>query len=275
MLVTGGTGFLGRPLIDRLAKLNCEIRTIARNEGKIVALRESFPQVECVLGDISDPHYAKKATEDVDIVFHLAAMKSVGLAEDQPYQCIMSNIMGTSNILKYADVAELVLGISTDKAAQIRGVYGASKYIMEKLFQEFAEINPQTQYRTVRYGNVLYSTGSVLTKWREKIEAGQELIITEPKATRFFWTVDQAIDLIFECIQNANSPTPYVPNMKGMEIWKLLEAMIAKYCPRNQKPPQVTTIGLQPGENMHETIDGTIFSNQVDQYTINEIKELI
>ena len=170
---------------------------------------------------------------------------------------------------------EFVIGISTDKAAQVAGVYGASKLLMERLFKQFEQLNPNTDYRIVRYGNVLYSTGSVLCKWRDLISEGKDLIVTEPEATRFFWTVDQAIDLIYNCLENCADSTPYVPTMKGMSIGNLLEALIQKYAPAGSKP-NVKVIGLQPGENKHEKIlENGPYSNEVEQYTIEEIKDLI
>jgi len=170
---------------------------------------------------------------------------------------------------------DFIIGISTDKAAQVAGVYGASKLLMERLFTQFERLNPNCQYRIVRYGNVLYSTGSVLCKWKDLLSEGQPVVVTEPKATRFFWTVDQAIDLIYDCLENATDSKPYVPSMKAMSVENLLEAMVQKYLPEG-KEKVVKVIGLQPGENLHERIleDGPS-SNDVEQYSVEEIKELI
>lgn len=108
-------------------------------------------------------------------------------------------MIGSLNILEESleNKFDFVIGISTDKAAQVSGVYGASKLLMERLFCQFEAINNSTEYRIVRYGNVLYSTGSVLCKWRDLLSEGKEVIVTDPDATRFFWTRDQAVDLIF------------------------------------------------------------------------------
>ena len=140
---------------------------------------------------------------------------------------------------------------------------------------ELERLNPDVDYRIVRYGNVLYSTGSVLCKWKELIENNQALIVTEPSATRFFWSVDQALDLIYDCLNNAKDSSPYVPTMKAMSIENLLEAMYVKYMPEGGSR-QVKVIGLQPGENLHERIleDGPD-SSQVEQYTVEEILPLI
>lgn len=276
-LVTGGSGFLGNPLIKRLLEDGARVRTLARDEGKLIELKQAFPEIEILTGDVADVIDVKQAMKGVNGVFHLAAAKHIGLAEKQVRECTRSNTIGSLYILEESlnNDLEFVIGISTDKAAQVSGVYGASKLLMERLFKQFEQLNEDVDYRIVRYGNVLYSTGSVLCKWKELIEQGKDLIVTAPEATRFFWTVDQAIDLIYNCLENCDDSTPYVPEMKGMSIGNLLEAMIQKYSPEGTRP-NVNVIGLQPGENLHEKIleDGK-FSNEVDQYTIEEIKELI
>lgn len=272
-LVTGGSGFLGTTLIKRLTAQGHEIITVARNEGKLIELKQKFPNVEIITGDIADPHIARKVVKDVRGIFHLAGFKFVDLAERQPKQCIQSNVSGSMMILQATDQKkyDFIIATSTDKAAQVAGTYGATKLLMEKLFSEFEARNKQTKYRIVRYGNVLYSTGSVLCKWKELLQKGGEIIITDPDATRFYWTVDQAVDLIFECLDKAKDSTPYVPGMKAISMGNLLEAMQSKY----GKAAKVKQIGLQPGENMAETMDGKIFSNQVPQFSIEEIKEFI
>jgi UDP-N-acetylglucosamine 4,6-dehydratase/UDP-glucose 4-epimerase len=277
ILVTGGSGFLGKPLIKKLLSMGAKVRTIARNEGKLIELKQMFPDLEILTGDISDPFESRQAMKGVKAVFHLAASKHVGLAEKQVRECVKSNTIGTMNLLDHSlnENLEFFISISTDKAAQVVGVYGASKLLMERLCNQYQELNSTCDYRIVRYGNVLYSTGSVLCKWKDLIKEDKEVIVTEPKATRFFWTVDQAIDLIFDCLQNCNSPKPYVPKMKSMSIENLLQAMYQKYG-KEDAQQKIKIIGLQPGENFHEKIleDGP-FSSEVDQFTINEIIDLI
>ncbi len=277
VLVTGGTGFLGKPLIKYLLGLGAKVRTIARNEGKLIELKQMYPEVEILTGDISDPFEARQAMKGVSAVFHLAASKHVGLAEKQVRECIKANTIGTMNLLdcSLSENLEFFISISTDKAAQVVGVYGASKLLMERLHNQYQQLNSSCDYRIVRYGNVLYSTGSVLCKWKDLIEQDKVVTVTEPKATRFFWAVDQAIDLIFNCLENCNDTTPYVPDMKSMSIENLLEAMYQKYGKENQEK-QINIIGLQPGENYHEKIlENGPYSSEVEQFSISEIKELI
>ena len=133
---------------------------------------------------------------------------------------IESNTLGSMYILEESleTKPEFVVSISTDKAAQVSGVYGASKLLMERLHEQFERVNESTQYRVVRYGNVIYSTGSVLCKWKDLLERGQEVVVTDLSATRFFWTREEAIDLIFECLVRATTAAPYVPTMKSMDL---------------------------------------------------------
>jgi UDP-N-acetylglucosamine 4,6-dehydratase/UDP-glucose 4-epimerase len=270
ILITGGSGFLGEKLIENLYPK--KIRVVARNEGLLVKLKQKFPKIETLTGDVADEWIAKKAMRGVREVYHLAAMKGVDIAEQQVFTAINTNIIGTFNLLLESlnQKPKLFLFISTDKAAQVKGVYGATKFLCERLMQEAETINPDTKYRTVRYGNVLYSTGSVLCKWKEAMQQRRGVKITEPNMTRFFWTRDDAIKLIFSCIRKAKDATPYIPKMKAMRMGDLLEAMMEKY-----GRVKVEIIGNRGGENLHETMDGITYSNQVPQYTVKEIKKLI
>jgi UDP-N-acetylglucosamine 4,6-dehydratase/UDP-glucose 4-epimerase len=277
-LITGGAGFLGKELIARLKKMNCKnITVISRNESKLLELKELFPYVNILTGDISDKYIVEQAVQNIDAIFHLAAFKHVTLAETNPKTCLSSNVLGTLNLLdmtlKYP--INFILGVSTDKAAQIKGVYGATKFLQERLFTDYENQNSKTKYRTVRYGNVLYSTGSVLCKWKKNLQQGKEIIVTDPSATRFYWSVNEAIDLIFECLKKSKTSTPYVPKMKSMTINDLLEAMIIKYS-SNMKRPKIRVIGLQKGENLHELISENMpDSFHSERFTIKEILKII
>ena len=276
-LVTGGTGFLGEKLVEKIISMGGHVRVMSRNEGKLISLKHKYPSVDIYAGDISDSFEVKQACQGIAGVFHLAASKHVGLAEKFSRECVKTNVIGTMNILEQtlAHKPEFIVGISTDKAAQVSGVYGASKLLMERLFKQYERLNDITEYRIVRYGNVLYSTGSVLCKWKDLIENRKQVIVTDPDATRFFWTVDEAISLIFECMVVSKDSSPYVPNMKSMRMEKLLEAMRRKYSPDNS-PLNIKKIGLQEGENLHEKIlENGPYSNEVEEFTIEEIMEKI
>jgi UDP-N-acetylglucosamine 4,6-dehydratase/UDP-glucose 4-epimerase len=167
-----------------------------------------------------------------------------------------------------------VLGVSTAAAVQISSVYGATKMLMERLFNQYQTENPNTKFRTIRFDNILYSTGSVTSKWRDLIKNGKEITVTDSEATRFFSEIEETIDWIFECLDSTDSK-PYVPNMKSMSIGNLLSAMITKYCPKDTTI-HINKIGLQKGENKHEKMnENGPYSNEVEQYTIEEILKKI
>lgn len=277
-LVTGGGGFLGQPLVKHILSKGARVRIMGRDEGTLVKMKEIHPNIEIHPGDISDSFEVQQSMKNVNGVFHLAASKHVGLAETFVRENIKSNTIGSLNIYEQSLNQDLdfIVAISTDKAAQVVGVYGATKLLMERLSKQYEKLNPNCKYRIVRYGNVLYSTGSVLCKWKDLIVEGKELIVTEPEATRFFWTVKQAIDLILDCMKNATDSTPYCPDMKSMSIKNLLAAMVEKYGNSNWENYPIKIIGLQSGENLHEKVlDKGPFSNEAQQFTIEEIKELI
>ena len=277
VLIFGGTGFLGKELIQRLTENGSQNLTVfARDEGKLIELKQDYPFINIITGDISDKFEVYQAMKDQQHVFHLAAFKHVGLAEKYSRECIKTNLIGSLNILECSMLTKpkVLITTSTDKAAQVNGVYGATKYLVEELFRQFELVNDETRYRIVRYGNVLYSTGSVLCKWKDLIKQGKEVVITDPEATRFFWTVSEAVQLLFDCISNSIDTSPYCPQMKSMSMGDLLTAMIEKYSDGKEVP--IKTIGLQQGENRHEKIlkDGPS-SNETEKFTIQEIKELI
>jgi FlaA1/EpsC-like NDP-sugar epimerase len=276
-LVTGGSGFLGVPLCERILSRGGQVRVISRDEGKLIDLKQKFPQIDILTGDITDKFEVRQAMQGIDGVFHLAASKHVGMAEIQVRECVKTNVIGSMNLLEESlrTNPEFLISISTDKAAQVSGVYGATKMLMERLHGQFEKINKNTKYRVVRYGNVLYSTGSVTCKWKDLLENNKEVIITDGDATRFFWTVEQALDLIENCMKKSKNSDVYCPEMKSMSISDLLTAMSRKYLP-SWGELKVKVIGLQPGENLHEKIlEEGPYSNECERYTIEEIMELV
>ena len=191
-LVTGASGFLGQVLVERLIKAGAKVRCLARNEGNILKLNQEHP-VEIYPGDVSDPVDVCQAMKGVRGVFHLAAFKHVGLAEKFARECVKSNTLGSLNILEATlhTPVDFVLGISTDKAARISGVYGASKFLMERLFAQFEQINPSVAYRIVRYGNVMYSTSQSCVNGRSlwRMASRASLQSQRPLVSTGRWTM--------------------------------------------------------------------------------------
>ena len=264
ILVTGGSGFLGSKLIEKLyAVIDTPIRVVARNEGKLIQLKNKFPSIEIVMGDIADSYIAHQAVQGIETIYHLAAFKHAVHAETQTYECIKSNITGTINLLDSFNGSTFVT-MSTDKAARMSGVYGCTKFLGEKLVEEYARQYPDIRYYIVRCGNVMFSTGSVLELWKDALINKLPIKITDPDATRFFYTVDEAVDLILGRAELSPS--------KSIKIGTLLVAMQVKY----GKAVSIETLGLQAGENLHEVlVEGGTSSDEAEKYTVEELLEII
>ena len=276
-ILTGATGFLGEYLLRRLYPQSL-VKVISRNKEDLLRLKEKYPNILTYAGDIADKEFLRPIFQEAEGIFHLAAFKHVRLAEESPSECIRTNVNGTAAILECsADIPSLkfVLGVSTDKASQVTGVYGATKFLMEKLFMEYSRRHPQIRYRLVRFGNIFYSTGSVVCKWRDLLEKGGEILVTDENITRFYFTAEQAIDIMFDCLEKSTSVKPYVPFVKAVKLKDLLEVMIEKYHPKD-KEPRIKRIGIQPGENFHETLEEHgQSSNEVPLYTKEEIYTMV
>lgn len=275
--VTGATGFVAEELIRRLISNGDRVNAIARNEGKLVDLKAQFRSVDIYPCPIEDFCLLKKALTGCDGVFHFASFKDVILSHANPLKTVQTNINGTQNLLELSvqmPAIKFMIATSTDKAAKVSSVYGASKLILEYLFQEFSDIYPRScKYRVVRYGNVFYSTSSVLRKWKAALLRGEEIIITDPSATRFFWTREDAVNLLFECLEKATSAMPYIPSMKAVSIGDLLEAMVAKY--GNGQSVNVKTVGIQPGENLHEYLTDDCSSEHAPKWAKEELLSIL
>lgn len=265
---------MGNHLVERIISEGAFVRTIGINPDELTILKNKYgDKIITIQGDIKDLDNVRQLiTPDVLGVFHLAGFKYVGLSEKQTKQCISANVIGTMNILEISTEqnVEFVLGVSTAAAVQISSVYGATKMLMERLFNQYQNENPDIKFRTIRFDNILYSTGSVTSKWKDLIMKGQDITVTDDEATRFFSDIEETIDLIFECL-DSDSSKPFVPNMKSMSIGNLLTAMITKYRPK-ETLININRIGLQKGENKHEKMnENGPYSNEVEQYTIEEI----
>jgi len=272
--VTGGGGFMGSHLVERIISEGAFVRTIGINLDELLILKNKYgDKIEIIQGDIKDIESVRQLiTSGVLGVFHLAGFKYVGLSEKQTKQCISANVIGTMNVLDVSveQNVEFVLGVSTAAAVQISSVYGATKMLMERLFNQYQTENSNIKFRTIRFDNILYSTGSVTSKWKNLIMNGQDITVTDLEATRFFSDINETIDLIFECL-DSDSSKPFIPNIKSMSIGNLLLAMITKYSPKESNI-NIVKIGLQKGENKHEKMsENGPYSNEIEQYNIEEI----
>ncbi len=275
--VTGATGFIAEKLVEHLVSKGVKVNAIARNEGKLVALRDKFPAIDIYPCPIEDVQLLKKATNQCDGIFHLAAFKDVVLSAENPLKTVQTNVFGTLNLLNISvenPNIKFVISTSTDKVSKVSSIYGATKLIAEGLFEDFEKINSANcKYRIVRCGNIFHSTGSVLAKWKEAILNNRDITITDPNATRFFWSREEAVKLIFDCLENSTSTKPLIPNMKSAAIGELLDIMIEKYA--NGASINIKSIGLQKGENLHEYGSHGHSSIDAERWTKKELYEII
>ena len=202
LLITGGTGFLGRHLALAL-KEDYEVCITGRN-NKQNFFSERFSGVKCIPMDVSNIESVRDGFLEFrpEIVVHAAATKFVDLSERQPMECVDINVVGSQNVARVAlqTGVKKVVGVSTDKAAPpIRNIYGLSKSLMERMYCAM-DAKSETRFACVRYGNVAWSTGSVLPIWTQQFKETKTLRSTGPDMTRFFFTVDEAVQLIITCL---------------------------------------------------------------------------
>jgi len=230
ILITGGTGTLGAATVARVLKYAPrEIRILSRNELSQQRMRQLYKNapLKFYLGSVEDEYIVERAIAGCDTVFHYAAMKYADMAEKQPQQTILSNVVGTMNIvnlaIKYG--VNRVVGISTDKAVRPNGVYGMSKKMMEYLFMAANDGDTATKFFVARSGNIFGSTGSVVEIWRRAAANHEALKITDPEMTRLFAGADDVVDLIFRMLIHGDPGGIYFTRMKAIKMIDLATEM--------------------------------------------------
>jgi UDP-N-acetylglucosamine 4,6-dehydratase/5-epimerase len=258
ILITGGTGSLGQALTKRLLEQDVDtIRILSRNEGKQIEMENIFhdSRLRFFLGDIRDEERLVRATEDIDIVFHTAALKHVTKIEYNPFEGIKTNVMGSQNVINACAInnVEKVICVSTDKAVSPLNTYGATKLLAEKLFVTANNyIDPdkhRTKFIALRYGNVAGSSGSVIPKFIQQLQNKQEITVTDLQMTRFSITMDEALDFILQATELGQGSEIFVPKLKAyslLDIKTALNDIFGDYGTNN--------IGIQPGEKLHEIL---------------------
>lgn len=244
-LITGGTGSLGKGLLE---KLNGEITIMSRSETGQIPLKAKYPNVKFILGDVRDAQAVKNAMRGIDVVIHAAAFKFLDLAEVQARECALTNVLGSINVIDAAmsePSVKICLGISTDKVVNARNVYGASKHIMEKLFRE-ANHNSSKIFTCVRYGNVQGTTGAVHTIWKRQLEAGEPLTVTDKRMRRFFFSLEEAVNLILHALKQAEGGEVFAIKMPSYSIYEMAKEL----------SDNIIETGLRLGEKLNETLIG-------------------
>lgn len=235
ILISGGTGTWGHAFVRRaLADGAKRIVVFSRDEYKQVVMAQQFSdeRLRFFVGDVRDRDRLRIAFANVDYVFHAAALKQIPVGEYNPAEFVKTNVLGTENVLTAAaemNVRKVVV-LSTDKAAAPTTLYGTTKALAEHLVRTGQHYNPQgTQFSVVRYGNICGSRGSVVPVWRKMLRSGvTELPITHPDMTRFFFLIDDAVDLVLWALRNMSGGELYVPKMSSFYVRDLATAMGAK-----------------------------------------------
>ncbi|HYC71312.1 MAG TPA: polysaccharide biosynthesis protein [Opitutaceae bacterium] len=258
VLITGGTGSFGNAVLDRFLQSGVrQIRVFSRDEKKQDDMRHKYtnPKLKFHIGDVRDYDSLEEAMHGVDIVFHAAALKQVPSCEFHPIEAVRTNVLGTENTLRAAEMAGVkrVVVLSTDKAAYPINAMGISKAMMEKVAIARSRIAAARNcvITCTRYGNVMASRGSVIPLFLDQIAANRPLSITEPSMTRFMMTLDAAVDLVLFAFVHARPGDLFVHQAPAATIQTLADALRQVL---GVPAHPVTVIGTRHGEKLYETL---------------------
>lgn len=256
-LITGGTGSFGQTMVARLLDAGAEeVRVLSRDEAKQDDMRRRLgdDRVRFYVGDVRDLDSVTKASRNVGYVFHAAALKQVPSCEFFPLEAIRTNVLGSANVIDACErngVRALVV-LSTDKAVQPVNAMGMSKALMEKVAQAHARNNPQAQTNVscVRYGNVMYSRGSVIPLFIEQIRNGQPITVTDPSMTRFLMSLSDSVELVEHAFTHSRPGDVFIRKAAACTIGDLGTAL----CNLFGVPDKMNILGIRHGEKMAETL---------------------
>lgn len=255
ILLTGGTGSFGKAFVRSVLSRYPDVKRLviySRDELKQFEMAQEFPEskypaIRFFIGDVRDEPRLKRAMENIEVVVHAAALKQVPTAEYNPFECILTNVMGAQNVIEacLATGVKRVVALSTDKAAAPINLYGATKLCSDKLFVAANNIKGKRDLRlsVVRYGNVMGSRGSVIPFFMNKRESGV-LPITDPEMTRFNISLQEGVDMVMWSIEHAWGGEVLVPKIPSYRITDVATAI----GPDCEQP----VVGVRPGEKIHE-----------------------
>lgn len=256
--ITGGTGSFGSTMARHLLAQGVgSVRIFSRDEAKQDEMRTRFSdsRLQFFLGDVRDPDSVSDAFVDVDFVFHAAALKQVPSCEFFPQQAVKTNIVGSHNVVEAAAGAGVksVVFLSTDKAVYPVNAMGMSKALMEKTAQAFARSHPRsaTTVSLTRYGNVMYSRGSVIPLFVRQLQAGQPLTLTEPRMTRFLMSLEESVGLVEYAFTHAEPGDLFVKKAPACTVEVLARAVASLL---GKDDTEIVRIGTRHGEKLHETL---------------------
>lgn len=256
LLITGGTGSFGTAVLNRFLHTDHfkEIRIFSRDEKKQDDMRNLYKndKIKYYIGDVRDYNSVEPATRDVDYIFHAAALKQVPSCEFFPMQAVKTNVEGTQNVIRAAGFngVKKVICLSTDKAAYPINAMGISKAMMEKVAVAEARNLKDTVVCLTRYGNVMASRGSVIPLFLNQIQRGESITITDPNMSRFFMSLEEAVDLVLFAFENGNAGDLFVNKAPAGTIGDLAQALMQLA----QKEVPIKVIGTRHGEKLYETL---------------------
>ena len=255
LLITGGTGSFGNAVLDKFLDSELkEIRIFSRDEKKQHDMRVKYnnPKIKFFIGDVRSKESIVSAIQNVNYIFHAAALKQVPSCEFFPIEAVKTNVLGTDNVLSLAieNEVEKVICLSTDKAVYPINAMGVSKAMMEKTFVAKSRTITKTIICGTRYGNVMASRGSVIPHFYNQINNGNEITVTDPNMTRFMMTLEDAVDLVLYAFNNGESGDIFVQKSPAATIGLLAQTMKKLY---NSKV-DIKNIGIRHAEKMHETL---------------------
>lgn len=274
ILITGGTGFLGRGLTAEALKQGIRrICIYSRGEVAQYEMRQAFgdePRLRWMIGDVRDRNRLTRAMNEVDTVIHAAALKRVEVGQYNPGEMVATNVLGSMNVIEAATDAGVrkVLLVSSDKACEPANAYGCSKAMAEHLFlgANTARGVNGPRFSVVRYGNVAGSTGSVIPIWRKIIREGGSARLTNPDATRFWMTLQEAVELVMGTARTMMGGELAIPDLPAYRLGDLAAAMGVAYAPPT---------GLTDGEKMHESMRSGQTSADARRMSIEELTEAL
>jgi len=253
-LITGGTGSFGKAFIRRLLEAHdpASVRVYSRDELKQWELRRELGEdsrVSFLIGDVRSRDRLEMAMRGVDVVIHAAALKQVPVCEYNPFEAVQTNVHGAENVVAAAIAHDVprTLALSTDKAVNPVNLYGATKLCAEKIITQgnaYAGPGP-SRFASVRYGNVVGSRGSVVPLFKKQAEQG-ELTITDESMTRFWITLEQAVEFVLSSLTLMRGGEVFVPRIPSMRISDLADAL----APDAER----RIVGVRPGEKVHEVL---------------------
>lgn len=256
--ITGGTGSFGSTMVGHLLGRGVgAVKILSRDEAKQDDMRRRFsdPRLKFFLGDVRDYDSVAAAFVDSDFVFHAAALKQVPSCEFFPQQAVKTNVIGSHNVVEAAAAAGVrsVVFLSTDKAVYPVNAMGMSKALMEKTAQAFVRNHPRSKMTVAvtRYGNVMYSRGSVIPLLINQLQLGEPLTITEPSMTRFLMSLRHSVDLVEHAFLHAESGDLFVRKAPASTLGTLAAAVADVLGVNN---PVIKVIGTRHGEKLHETL---------------------